>query len=177
MRYPQSALILLGALAVSASAFAGPSDRDAEAAVPVMASAAALRLPTGTQLSTMVVAHDDEQAVAPAVFARPRDPRRALLSSLDLATGVVQGYDGFLTLRVVRAGGVETNPLVKPVVGNQGAMMAMKVAAAVSTVIGVESLWKRDHRVGAIVASVVANSAMAMVAHHNAKVLARLEGR
>jgi hypothetical protein len=177
MRYPQSALILLGALLVSASAYAGPADRDADAAVPVMASAATLRLPTGTQMTSMVVAHDDEQAVVATVYPRPRDPRRALLSSLDLATGVVQGYDGFLTLRVVRAGGIETNPLVKPMVGNQGAMMALKVAAAVSTVVGVESLWKRDHRVGAIVASVIANSAMAMVAHHNAKVLARLEGR
>ena len=100
-----------------------------------------------------------------------------MLSSLDLATGVVQGYDGFLTLRVLRVGGVETNPLVKPVASNQGAMMALKAAAAVSTVIGVESLWKHDHRIGAIVASIAANGAMAMVAHHNAKVLAMLEGR
>lgn len=162
----------------SASSYAAPaaSGPDGES-VPALTSAETLRLPSGTQLAAMVVAHDDEQAIAPAIYPRPRDPRRAVLSSLDLATGVVQGYDGFLTLRVIRAGGVETNPLVKPVVRSQGAMMAVKVAAAVSTVIGVESLWKRDHRVGAIVASVIANSAMAMVAHHNAKVLARLEGR
>lgn len=177
MRYLRSALVLFGALALSASAFAAPADGSDNEAAVAAPTAATLRLPTGTQMATMTVAHDDEQAVVPAVYPRPRDPRRALLSSLDLATGVVQGYDGFLTLRVVRAGGIETNPLVKPVVGNQGAMLAVKVAAAVSTVIGVESLWKRDHRASAIVASVIANSAMAMVAHHNAKVLARLEGR
>lgn len=177
MRYLSSALVLFAVLVSPAASYAAPAAAPDGDAVPLLASAATLRLPSGTQMASMVVAHDDEQAIVPTVYPRPRDPRRAVLSSLDLATGVVQGYDGFLTLRVVRAGGIETNPLVKPVVGSQGAMMAVKVAAAVSTVIGVESLWRRDHRVGAIVASVIANSAMAMVAHHNAKVLARLEGR
>ncbi len=105
------------------------------------------------------------------------DPRRTVLSSLHAITGVVQTYDGLLTLRVLRAGGVETNPLVKPVAGNEKAMIGVKVAAAMATVMGSEQLWKNGHKLGAILASVVANSAMALVAHHNAGVLRQLEGR
>ncbi len=80
-------------------------------------------------------------------------------------------------MRVIRAGGTESNPLMRPVAGHEGAMMGVKVAAAVATVIGAETLWRDNHRIAAIVASVVVNGGMAMIARHNAQVLARLEGR
>ena len=183
MKHLWSALVLLGTLLISVSAVAAPSD-DAEARVePSLAAAAAaapLRLPNGERLMTLTANTDaGEQSAIERGVPREmrRDPRRAVLSSLHLATGVVQGYDGFLTLKVLRAGGIETNPLIKPVAGNKGAMMAVKAAAAVSTVIGAESLWRNDHKVGAIVASILANGAMVMVARHNSKVLATLEGR
>lgn len=147
---------------------------------PAIAASTALRLPTGERLMTMTANTNGEEQSAVVRDLPPemrRDPRRAVLSALHLATGVVQGYDGMLTLRVLKAGGIETNPLIKPVASNERAMMAVKMAAAVSTVMGAEQLWRNDHKVGAIVASIVANSAMAMVAHHNAKVLATLEGR
>jgi hypothetical protein len=80
-----------------------------------------------------------------------RDPRRAVLSALHAATGVVQTYDGLLTMRVIRAGGTESNPLMRPVAGHEGAMMGVKVAAAVATVIGTETLWRDNHRIAAIV--------------------------
>lgn len=182
MKHLWSALALIGTLLISASAVAAPSD-DPEARVepmPAAAASAPLRLPTGARLVTLAANADDgeqsgiERSLPPEMR---RDPRRVLLSSLHLATGVVQGYDGMLTLRVLKAGGVETNPLIKPMGTNKGAMMAVKAAAAVSTVIGAESLWRNDHKVGAIVASILANGAMAMVARHNAKVLKTLEGR
>ncbi len=182
MKHLCPALVLVGTLLISVSAVAAPAD-DVEARVeptPATAPSAPLRLPTGAHLMTLTANADDGEQSAIGRSLPPemrRDPRRAILSSLHLATGVVQGYDGFLTLRVLRAGGIETNPLIKPMATNKGAMMAVKMAAAVSTVIGAESLWRNDHKVGAIVASIVANSAMAMVAHHNAKVLATLEGR
>ena len=185
MKHLWSALVLVGTLLISVSAVAAPSD-DAEARVepttattPATTAAARLRLPTGVRLMTLTANTDGgEQAIERSLpLEMRRDPRRAVLSSLHLATGVVQGYDGFLTLRVLRAGGIETNPLIKPMATNKGAMMAVKAAAAVSTVIGAESLWRNDHKIGAIVASVVANGAMVMVARHNAKVLATLEGR
>ena len=182
MKHLWSALVLVGTLLISVSAVAAPSD-DAEARVeptPATTASAPLRLPTGVRLMTLTANTDGGEQSAIDRSLPPemrRDPRRAVLSSLHLATGVVQGYDGMLTLRVLRAGGIETNPLIKPMGTNKGAMMAVKAAAAVSTVIGAESLWRNDHKVAAIVASVVANGAMAMVARHNAKVLATLEGR
>ena len=182
MKHLWSGLVVVGTLLISVSAVAAPSD-DAEASVestPATAVSDPLHLPTGERLMTLTANTDDGEQSAIERGLPPemrRDPRRAVLSSLHLATGVVQGYDGFLTLRVLRAGGIETNPLIKPMATNKGAMMAVKAAAAVSTVIGAESLWRNDHKIGAIVASVVANGAMVMVARHNAKVLATLEGR
>lgn len=138
-----------------------------------------LKLPTSANLLALTSNYADlgEPSQVPLPPLVDHDPRRTVLSSLHAITGVVQTYDGLLTLRVLRAGGIETNPLVKPVASNEKAMIAVKVAAAVATVMGAESLWKNNHRLGAILASVVANSAMAMVAHHNAGVLRRLEGR
>lgn len=138
-----------------------------------------LKLPTSANLLALTHNYTDSTE-AQAAGLPPmidHDPRRTVLSSLHAITGVVQTYDGLLTLRVLRAGGVETNPLVKPMAGNEKAMIGLKVAAAVATVIGSEQLWKNGHKLGAILASVAANSAMAMVAHHNAGVLRQLEGR
>lgn len=168
------ALIFVGLILTSASAFAAPAgDGDAFAPQPVRG----LTLPTDERL--LMLTSDGPVGPFPSVerSVPGRDPRHAVLGTLHVLTGIVQGYDGLLTTRVLRSGGVETNPLIKPVAGNQGAMVAIKVAAAVATVVGSESMWRNNHRVGAIVASVVANSAMAMVAHHNSRVLARLQGR
>jgi hypothetical protein len=180
MKHFLAAFVLFGALLTSASAGATPSDPDDSVdSTATTIVTTPLRLPNGIRSMALTARRDDEPSsvVTFPPTSRQRDPLRALLLSLDLTTGVVQGYDGFLTLRVLKAGGVETNPLMKGVAGNQGAMLGIKVAAALATVVGAESLWKRDHRVGAVLASFAANSAMAMVAHHNAKVLARLEGR
>lgn len=168
-------VVLLAVLCAPATLFAAPViDTARRVAAP---GSTVLTLPTGDRLLALAAAPDD---TAPQPIVRPgsdRGPRRAVLSSLHAVTGVVQTYDGMLTMRVLQAGGTETNPLVKPVAGNEGAMLGVKVAAAVATVIGSETLWHNNHRLGAILASAVANSAMAMIAHHNARVLARLEGR
>jgi hypothetical protein len=166
-------LVLLGALLVPARGFAATDPVDSP--VTAAPSSGRLQLPNPGELAALVSVDD-----APAVGVRTapdRDPRRAVLSSLHAVTGLVQTWDGVLTMRVMKAGGKETNPLMKPVVGNRGAMMGVKIAAAVATVIGTETLWHDHHRVAAIVASVVTNSAMAMVARHNSRVLAQLEGR
>ena len=179
MMHSWFALVLFGAVLIPTAALAAPSGETGTGVelAPAVATYVPLRLPSGERLMTLTANSDDGEGSTIERFIPRRDPRRAVLSSLDLATGIVQGFDGFLTLRVLKAGGVETNPLVKSVASNQGALMAIKVSAAVSTVIGAELLWRHDHRVGAIVASLVANSAMVMVARHNAKVLAMLEGR
>lgn len=163
---------LVGVLLVPAS---GSAATGADAASVQEPGAGRLVLPSAERLAALTGPDDTPPVVVRTV--PERDPRRAVLSSLHAVTGVVQTYDGLLTMRVLKAGGSESNPLMKPVVGNEGVMMGVKVAAAVATVIGTETLWHDNHRVAAIVASVLANSGMAMIARHNARVLARLEGR
>ena len=166
-------LALFGVLLIPVSGFAAPGSDDV-AAPP--ATPGRLLLPSPDRLVALAAPDDAPPPVA--VTAVPdRDPRRAVLSSLHAVTGVVQTYDGMLTMRVLKAGGTESNPLMKPVVRNERAMMGVKIAAAVATVIGTETLWHDNHRIAAIVASIVANSGMAMIARHNARVLAQLEGR
>ncbi len=175
MRY-RSALVLVGMLLAPAAGLASPGPDASGVPEPTASAPAALVLPTESRLLALTAARDggDPQPVVPV---SDRDPRRTILSSLHAVTGVVQTYDGMLTMRVLRAGGVEANPLMKPVTRNEGVMLGVKIAAAVATVIGTETLWHDNHRLAAIVTSVVANSAMAMIARHNAQVLARLEGR
>lgn len=174
MRY-WSVIVLAGILLAPAAGLASPRPDGSGVTEPT--APAALVLPTEGRLLALTAVRGDGDP-QPVVHPIPdRDPRRAVLSSLHAVTGVVQTYDGLLTMRVLRAGGVEANPLMKPVTRNEGAMLGVKIAAAVATVIGTETLWHDNHRVAAIVTSLVANSAMAMIARHNAHVLARLEGR
>lgn len=169
------ALVLLGLFLVPVAGLASSGPADAKGEEP--AAPAALVLPTQGRLAALTAGRDGLDP-PPAVRALPdRDHRRTILSSLHAVTGVVQTYDGMLTMRVLRAGGVEVNPLMKPATGNEGVLLGVKIAAAVATVIGTETLWRDNHRVAALVTSIVANSAMAMIARHNAQVLARLESR
>lgn len=173
MRKSWCVLALAGVLLAPARGFAAA---DPEAVASGAPAAGRLRLPDPGQLAALMATDDAPPPVVVRVVP-DRDPRRAVLSSLHAVTGVVQTYDGMLTMRVLKAGGVESNPLMKPVVRNEGAMMGVKIAAAVATVIGTETLWHDNHRLAAIVTSIVANSGMAMIARHNARVLAQLEGR
>ena len=175
MRY-WSAFVLAGILLAPAPGLASPRPDDSGVTEPT--APAALVLPTAGRLLALTAARDGADPQPDVVQVIPdRDPRRAVLSSLYAVTGVVQSYDGILTMRVLRAGGVEANPLMKPVTRSEGTMLGVKIAAAVATVIGTETLWQDNHRVAAIVTGLVANSAMAMIARHNAHVLATLEGR
>lgn len=174
MRY-WSAFVLAGIVLAPAAGLASPRPDDGGVTAPT--APAVVVLPTEGRLLALTAALDgaDPQPVVQVI--PDRDPRRAVLSSLHAVTGVVQTYDGMLTMRVLRAGGVEANPLMKPVTRSEGTMLGVKIAAAVATVIGTETLWHDNHRLAALVSSIVANSAMAMIARHNAHVLATVEGR
>lgn len=170
------AFVLLGLLFTPLTGLAAPPGELAPQTRPQPQSV--LVLPSSTRLLALTSGYvDDVDMPAPVVLRQEHPQQRAVLSSLHAVTGVVQMWDGMLTKRVLDAGGRETNPLMMPVASNTGALMAVKIGAAVATVIGTETLWHDGHRLAAILASVAANSAMAMVAHHNSKVLARMEGR
>jgi hypothetical protein len=58
---------------------------------------------------------------------------------------------------------------------NSRAMWAVKAGATVVSIYAAERLWRRNRRTEAIVTMIAVNSAMAMVAVHNASVLQGLK--
>jgi hypothetical protein len=70
----------------------------------------------------------------------------------------LQAMDAHSTVRAVRGGAVERNPLLAPVGHNAGAMFAIKAATTVGTIVLVEKL-RRRHPMGAVVLMVAVNAA------------------
>ena len=83
----------------------------------------------------------------------------------------LNAYDGWSTVKAVRLGATETNPAVAGFASNAPAMWAVKVGATAASIYAAERLWRRNRRTEAIITMVAVNSAMVMVAAHNASVL------
>lgn len=112
-----------------------------------------------------------------AVDFTPREPaatRPAALPALYVSTALLQGYDAYSTLSAVQQGGVEQNPLMRGVVKNPAAFVALKAGIATASIMAAEQMWKRHNRTGAILTMVASNSLMAIVAAHNARVLGQM---
>jgi len=108
----------------------------------------------------------------PAVHVGAASGSRGLvLPALYVSLGGLQAYDGYSTLTGLRRGAVETNGVMKNVVGNQAAMWAMKAGVTTGSIVVAERLWKQNRRVAAIATMVATNGLMAVVAAHNASVL------
>ena len=149
------AVSLVAVLMTAATALA--ADEPAKTPAPSLVAAAATR---GGELS--------------AVTFTPRETsvrRPAVLPALYASSAVLQGYDAYSTLTVLKHGGVEQNPLMRGVVKSPAAFVALKAGMATASIMAAEHMWKRNNRVGAILTMVATNSAMAMVAAHNARVL------
>jgi hypothetical protein len=101
--------------------------------------------------------------------------RPALLPALYVAQGALQAMDAHSTYSAISGGAREANPLMKGVVGNKGAMLAVKAGVAASTIWMAESMWKRGNRVGAIVTMIAANSVTSFVVAHNYKLAQQLK--
>jgi len=107
-------------------------------------------------------------------LARPQR-RPSLLPALYVAQGALQALDATSTYSAINNGAHEANPLMKQVVGNKGAMLAVKAGVAASTIWMAESMWKRGNRVGAIATMMAANSVTAFVVAHNYKLAHQLQ--
>jgi hypothetical protein len=83
----------------------------------------------------------------------------------------LQAYDGYATLRGVRAGATETNPLVGGLAKQPAAFWTVKALSTVTTIYFAEQLWRQNKRTQAIVTMVVANAVMGVVAARNMSVL------
>src|SRR5262245_40996407 len=113
------------------------------------------------------------EAVPTPTFTRPTVPadksfgRPSILPALYVAQGALQAMDMHSTMQALSHGAHEANPVMRGVVENKGAMMALKAGVAASTILMSECLWKKGNRTGAIVSMLVANSLTAVVVAHN----------
>jgi hypothetical protein len=120
-------------------------------------------------------------AAAPAVVQNDaqkdwyKNSRRpAVLPALYVSSALLQGFDAYSTLRALKAGAVEANPLMKSATGNPLAFIGIKAAVTATSILAAERMWRNHNRTGAIVTMVVSNGMMALVAQHNASVLSGL---
>jgi hypothetical protein len=123
--------------------------------------------------ATAVAAAPAAEAVPAPTFTRPTMPaaksfsRPTLLPALYVAQGALQAMDMHSTMQAISRGAHEANPMMQGVVGNKGAMLAVKAGVAASTILMSECLWKKGNRTGAIVSMIIANSVTAVVVAHN----------
>lgn len=117
-------------------------------------------------------------SIAPGASAQDAPAREwignALLRALYVATPVVQAIDGVSTLKVIRLGGRETNPLMEPFVTNTAAFTAAKTGIAIGEMYSTHSMAGR-HKFLAIATLAGLNAAYLMLAVHNFHVASALE--
>jgi hypothetical protein len=124
--------------------------------------------------STSVFAADDERprALPASVFAAD-DERPRALPALYVGFATFQAYDGYSTMRALRQGGRELNPIVSPIMNRPMVFLSIKAASTAASIFYAEQLWRHHHRTQAIVSMVVCNIVMGAVGAHNASVLSR----
>jgi hypothetical protein len=153
------AVCLLGFALTASSAFAA-DDQEPMVIAPAITAAA-------TSLATRV------DLKAPVTFAEPGAPhdRPLALPALYATTAVLQGYDAYSTLSVLKQGGVEANPVMKGITKSPMAFIGLKAGMTTLSIISAERMWKRGNRMGAVATMVASNVFMAYVAASNARVL------
>ena len=134
-------------------------------------------VPSTTVTAAPVKAEVVESSTPTFVRSSLSTPQRrpALLPALYVVQGALQAMDAHSTYSAINGGAHEANPLMKSVVGNKGAMLAVKAGVAASTIWIAESMWKRGNRVGAIVTMIAANSVTGLVVAHNYKLARQLQ--
>ena len=91
---------------------------------------------------------------------------RGVLVPLYISFASLQMLDAHSTIRALRAGGVERNPLMQGLADKPAALVALKAGVAVSTIALADRMRGRS-RVGAIVLMTALNSAYATIVAHN----------
>ena len=125
---------------------------------------------------TGAAAEKAESAAPPAVAASsdvPK-PRPQIVPPLYASLAALQAFDGYTTLRGIKAGAHEGNPLVGNAAGHPIAMWSIKAASTAATIYYAERLWRGHRRGQAITLLAVTNAIMGVVAAHNASVLSNL---
>lgn len=89
------------------------------------------------------------------------------------STVLLEALDVHSTLTVLKLGGGEGNPLLKGLVSNRPAFIAVKAGMAAGTIFAVHHMAKHS-KVAAIITAVGINAAYSFVVWHNYKVAAGL---
>ncbi len=97
-------------------------------------------------------------------FAAP-----ALRRSLIVSFGALQALDAHSTMKALKAGGSEANPLMSGIVSKPAAFYAVKAGTAVATALMAEKM-SRNHPKAAMVMMAVLNSAYVAIVAHNYRV-------
>ena len=158
------AISLLGVV-LSAPSVAAADERGAATLTPAAAVAA----------SALAERPDLAAQMTLAPRAQPASPRRPLtLPALYVGSALLQGYDAYSTLTVLKHGGVEANPMMKGVTKSPVAFIGLKAGVTAMSIMAAERMWKNNNRLGAVLTMVATNGVMAYVAAHNARVLAQV---
>lgn len=90
----------------------------------------------------------------------------------------LQAFDGYSTYEVIRLGGVEKNPHVNELLTREPARFVLvKAGVSALSIVAAETLWRHGKKKESVFLMIGANSAMAYVAIHNARVLHQMQGR
>lgn len=129
--------------------------------IPVTVAAAETDLPP-------LIVNAEQPPLVPSQPLRDAVSRRpASLLPMYVSLGALQGLDYVSTTRAISSGaGREANPMMKPVVGNRAAFLAVKTGATAGTIWIAERMRKK-HPVRAVVFMVATNAAMAAIVAHN----------
>jgi Domain of unknown function (DUF5658) len=158
----------LSVLIVSAPAAAAASDN----ALPLSTAVAA----SATEAAVAAERTDAAPDAAAPTFAAPATvwtpaSRPAALPALYAGSAALQAFDAFSTMKALRQGATEANPVMRGVVGNPAMLIGVKAGVTAASILAAERLWRQHHQMHAVILMAVSNGVMAAVAAHNASVV------
>jgi hypothetical protein len=126
-----------------------------------------------TDTAAPPLARDAVPPVTPAPWTPATRP--ALLPALYAGSAALQAFDAYSTLKALRLGATEANPLMQGAVGSPAVFIGVKAAVTTASILAAERLWRQHHQMRAVVLMAVTNGFMAAVAAHNAQVLSSMQ--
>jgi hypothetical protein len=142
-------------------------------AVAPCASIDAVAGPQHVQPALMALPHVEHTSALdrppqPLAPIRPLDmPRPAPLVPLYMTFAALQVLDIDSTVEALDRGYRESNPLMQPVSGNRGAMLAVKAGVTLGTIMLVERVWKGRHRRAAVLTMIGVNVGYGLIVASN----------
>lgn len=97
---------------------------------------------------------------------------RSMMTSLYATTAAMQMMDVHSTLKSMKVGAIEANPLMSGLVKNRAAFLTTKAAMAAATIYAAHKMAK-NNKLGAALTLVAINSAYAMIVKNNYKIAGR----